>query len=239
MKKQLLISMCAMAILALSTTSCVVYHPHNVDIPLLHEKGELQADASFSLSAPLLAAPAVNASIAYAPIDVLGLQGGISVTSPTNFYAQGAAGAYLPFEKTVFEFYLGYGYGLSGHEKWSNLNDHKFRVDGRYGTIFGQANIGWVNLADGLIDVGFGLKGGSLKGHWERVQINDDATETVVNTKDGPQLLVEPQFVFRIGWERIKFSFNLSYAYLHDWKVNNDYFLYDPFSVAVGMHFKL
>ena len=42
-----------------------------------------------------------------------------------------------------------------------------------------------------------------------------------------------------IGWERIKFSFNLSYAYLHDWKVNNDYFLYDPFSVAVGMHFKL
>ena len=73
----------------------------------------------------------------------------------------------------------------------------------------------------------------------KRMQINDDATETVVNTKDGPQLLVEPQFVFRIGWERIKFSFNLSYAYLHEWKVNNDYFLYDPFSVAVGMHFKL
>ena len=89
--------MCVMAILAVSTTSCVVYHPHNVDIPLLHEKGELQADASLSLSAPLLAAPAVNASIAYAPMDVLGLQGGISITSPTNLYAQGAAGAYLPF----------------------------------------------------------------------------------------------------------------------------------------------
>ena len=81
MKQQLLISMCAMAILALSTTSCVVYHPHNVDIPLLHEKGELQADASFSLSAPLLAAPALNASIAYAPMDVLGLQGGFEMAA--------------------------------------------------------------------------------------------------------------------------------------------------------------
>ena len=55
-------------------SSCVVYHPHNADIPLLHEKGEMQMDASTSISAPLLAHPALNASFSYAPLQALGLQ---------------------------------------------------------------------------------------------------------------------------------------------------------------------
>ena len=69
------------------TTSCVVYHPHNADIPLLYEKGQMQADASASLSAPLLAHPALNASFSYAPLSALGMQASFSVTNVNTFYA--------------------------------------------------------------------------------------------------------------------------------------------------------
>ena len=83
-----------MLLLAWLVSSCVVYHPHNADIPLLHEKGEMQLDASASLSAPLLAHPALNASFSYAPLQSIGLQASFSITELNTFYAQALAGTF-------------------------------------------------------------------------------------------------------------------------------------------------
>ena len=67
MKRKTHIRLLLMLFATALEASCVVYHPHNADLPLLHEKGEMQMDASASLSAPLLAHPALNASFSYAP----------------------------------------------------------------------------------------------------------------------------------------------------------------------------
>lgn len=222
------------ALVAGAATGCVAYHPHNADIPLLHERGQLQADASLSLTAPLLAAPAVNASVAYAPLKVLGLQGAFSFTDPANLYAQAAAGAYAPWGHMVTECYLGYGHGISGY----TLSNQQHHVGGRYDLFFGQVNVGWAELAGGDIDIGFGLKGGMLDGQWEKVRLDAEGAGLTEERLDGMRLLVEPQVVVRVGWKRFKLSFNVSYAHLNDWPTDNGYFNYERLSAAVGLHFR-
>ena len=216
-------------------TSCVVYHPHNADIPLLHEKGQMQADASFSLSAPFLSHPALNASFSYAPLKAFGFQASFSFTEWNTYYAQALAGTFYPFGKTVIEGYLGYGYGAS-----CNINtakDIQYRVDGNYHLYFGQMDLGWVNLAEGIIDVGLGVKGGVMQSQWEKVLLQEGGIETIEETLDDPHLLVEPQLMLRIGIHKVKLALNVSYAYLSDWPVENNYFNYERFSVSLGLHF--
>lgn len=227
-----------MLLLAWLVSSCVVYHPHNADIPLLHEKGEMQLDASASLSAPLLAHPALNASFSYAPLQSIGLQASFSITELNTFYAQALAGTFFPFGKTVLEGYLGYGYGISCNDNINTIRDVHYRVDGYYNLYFGQVNLGWVNLVEGDIDFGVGVKGGVMQSLWEKVLLQEDGTEKLEETLDSPHLLLEPQLMFRIGGQKVKFSVNASYAYLTDWPTENNFFNYDRFSVSLGLHFR-
>ena len=219
-------------------SSCVVYHPHNADIPLLHEKGEMQLDASASISAPLLAHPALNASFSYAPLQALGLQASFSITEWNTYYAQALAGTFFPFGKTVLEGYLGYGYGNSCNNNINTIRDVHYRVDGHYNLYFGQVNLGWVDLLDGEIDFGMGVKGGMMQSQWEKVLLQEDGTEKLEETLDTPHLLFEPQVMFRIGGQKVKLSINVSYAYLTDWPTENNFFNYDRFSASLGLHFR-
>ena len=238
MKIKTYISLFQMFLLAGVVTSCVVYHPHNADIPLLHEKGEMQVDASASISAPLLAHPALNASFSYAPLNAVGLQASFSITELNTFYAQALAGAFHPFGKTVLEGYLGYGYGISCNDNINTIRDMHYRVDGYYNLYFGQVNFGWVNLVEGDVDFGVGIKGGMMQSQWEKVLLQEDGTEKLEETLDTPHLLLEPQMVFRIGGQKLKFSINVSYAYLTDWPNDNNYFNYERFSASLGLHFR-
>ena len=228
-------------LLLLSTvlaTSCVVYHPHNADIPLLYEKGQMQADVSASLSAPLLAHPALNASFSYAPLSAIGMQASFSITNVNTFYAQALAGTFHPFGKIVLEGYLGYGYGMSCNDNISTVRDVHYRVDGQYNLYFGQLDLGWVNLVEGDIDIAMGVKGGLMQSQWEKVLLPVDGTESIEETLSNSHYLIEPQLLFRIGGQKVKFSVNVSYAYLTDWPKENNFFNYERFSASLGLHFK-
>ena len=238
MKRKIHTSLFLMLLMVVLMTSCVVYHPHNADIPLLHEKGEMQIDASASISAPLLAHPALNASFSYAPLQAVGLQASFSITELNTFYAQVLAGTFHPFGKTVLEGYLGYGYGISCNDNINTVRDVHYRVDGRYNLYFGQVNLGWVNLIEGDIDFGVGVKGGVMQSQWEKVLLQEDETEKLEETLDAPHLLLEPQVMFRIGGQKLKLSVNVSYAYLSDWPNENNFFNYERFSASLGLHFR-
>ena len=213
--------------------SCVVYHPHNVDIPLLHEKGEMALDASLSLSAPLLGVPAANVSFSFAPLNSVGIQSALCISDINSFYAQAAAGGFLPIEKTVIEGYAGYGYGTSVH----NITNHSIRVEGHYNLVYGQLNFGWVALADSTFELGFGFKGGQLLTNFDKIQLHDSGETTLMDKLNSRHLLAQPQFMARLGWQHIKFSFNIAYAFLTNWPEDNNYFNYDRFSLGIGMHF--
>ena len=218
-------------------TSCVVYHPHPTDIPLLSEQGQWDVDANISMSAPLLVSPAINASVAYAPVNMLGLQAAASFTDVKDCHFQVAAGTWQTFGLAVLECYVGYAHGRSYNDTVSNLYHNTYYVDGYYNMPFSQINFGWKGLADNTIDVGFGLKGGLLNPHWNKIEMLDDGTEALAELHEEPHFLLEPQLMFRVGGEKIKISFNIMYAFLSNWPTENNYFNYERFGGGVGIHF--
>lgn len=224
-------------IISLMMSSCIVYHPHNVPLPLLCEQGEMQIEASVSESAPLLLAPALNASFSYAPVNHLGLQVAASFTDFNNLYAQMAVGTFYPWGKAVFEGYVGYGYGLSYGGKNTDLNNNTYYIDGTYQLPFVQCNFGWRNLLDGGFDVGLGCKAGSLMPQWEKTQLSDDGTENIVEQHTDSHFLIEPQLMLRFGTDHLKFAIHFSYAYLTEWPTENSYFNYERFSLGLGLHY--
>ncbi|MBR3828537.1 MAG: hypothetical protein IKJ40_04520 [Bacteroidales bacterium] len=229
-----------LAIIIIATfgiSSCIVYHPHNAELPLLHKQGQMQAEGSLSMSAPLLVSPAINASFAYSPINKLATQAAVSITDFKNLYAQGAAGTYFPFGKAVLECYAGYGYGISYFDHRSESQTKKYYIDGHYNLVYGQVNFGWAELSDGDFDIGVGLKGGIMSPRWDKITIDDQGLRRIEETHDDAHFLLEPQLMLRFGWEQFKFSINASYAFLDGWPTDNNYFNYERFSVGLGIHF--
>lgn len=224
-------------LLTLAFTSCVVYHPHNTDIPLLREQGDLHVDGSFSMSAPLMAAPALNATVAYAPLNMLGVQAAASFTDIGTYHLQAAAGTYFPFGLSVLECYIGYAHGAAKHDTVSNLLNETFRTEGSYNMVFSQINFGWSGLDEDCIDVGFGLKCGLLTPDFVKYQVANDGTESIAAQYDTPSFLIQPQLMFRFGWPKVKFSVNVAYAALSDWPTDDNYFNYERFSAGLGIHF--
>lgn len=219
-------------------TSCVVYHPHNVDIPLLHQRGQLQLDASASLSAPLFAAPAVNATASYAPFNHLGVQAAASFTSPHYYYFQGAAGTWFTSGNFVVEGYLGYGHGRSLIDSTESSINRNYQIDGNYNLYFGQINLGLADLADGHIDMGLGLKGGYLTPNFKQTEYLAEGLSQETSSYADPSFLIQPQLMFRFGFSKLKFSFNLGYTYLTQWAFDNNYFNYDRLSFSVGVNYR-
>ena len=218
--------------------SCVIYHPHNVDIPLLHEEGQMAVDATFSTTAPLMGAPAFNATFSYAPFNHVGLQVAANLSNTNAYHVQGAGGGFLTMgENAVLEGYVGYGYGSSVHDS-PIKDDSYYRVNGHYNLYFGQVNLGWVNLLGGLFDFGFGFKGGMLYPNFEKNYMQADGEKKFDQRLNGSHLLLQPQCVVRFGWQSVKISFNAGYAFLNDWPDNN-YFNYEKLSVGLGVHFDL
>ena len=237
MKKSISNHLILIAIAALMFSSCVVYHPHNVNVPLLHEKGEMQLDANASTTIPFLLSPSLNVSYAYAPVNMLGLQASGSFTDGQNMFGQLAAGTFYTFGHSVLECYVGYGRGVSDGGNGSDLNENKYNVKGNYGLLFSQIDFGWRQLVDNSIDVGMALKAGMITPSWEKLQLADDGTESVVEELKDPFFLLEPQLVFRFGSERIKFTINMAYSFIDGWPTDNNYFNYEKFSIGLGVNY--
>lgn len=236
--------------LSLFNVSCVMYHPHNVDIPLLQQGRDLRIDGSVNMTFPFLDGTGANATVSYAPINHLALQASGSITDKKNLYGHFAVGTFQPFGKSVLEFYLGAAAGHSSYSQNRNSSDNtqsgtkestlnqKYYVEGDYNIFFSQLNFGWNNLGDDLCDVGFGLRSGILKPAWQHVNVSDDGVESVVEEFTTPNFLLEPQLMFRIGGEHLKISFNFAYSFLSDWPTENNYFNYTRFSAGIGLNYK-
>jgi len=224
--------------LALSGTmsSCIMYHPHTTSLPLLHEKGEMQLEGTLSASAPLLVAPAVNASFAYAPTSFLGTQAAVSFTDLNSLYVQLQAGTYKRFDRAIVEWYLGYGNGSSYGGKNTTVNNQTYYVDGFYQLPYTQLNFGWRDLAEGALDIGFGVKGGLLLPEWDKIEVMSDGIETIAESHTDRHGLIEPQLMVRFGFQKVKFTVNVSYAYLTDWPKENNYFNYERFGLGLGVN---
>ncbi|MBP5516719.1 MAG: hypothetical protein J6X86_07210 [Bacteroidales bacterium] len=239
MKRNRLISLIIIVLLSMVPVSCVMYHPHNVDIPLLEEKGDLHIDASANMTFPLLDGTGLNGTVSWAPFNMVGLQAAGSISDNKNYQVQAAAGTFHPFGKSVLECYLGAAAGHSNYDNKSNNNTVSHRVGGPYNILFGQINFGWNHLADDLIDVGVGFKAGILNPDWKRETLNNTTNEWDLDlTHTDPHFLVEPLLMFRIGGEHLKFNINIAYSWLNGWPTENNYINYTRLSVALGMHYK-
>jgi len=221
--------------LPLAFASCMMYHPHNVDIPLLREQGDLRIDGSASVTAPLLDGSGLNASISYAPLNHLGVLVSGSVTDTKNAYAHAAIGTFQPFGKSVLEFYAG---AATGHSNYTVNKDNPYYVDGNYNILFGQLNYGWNDLLDGMCDIGFGLRGGVMKPDWQHVSMDDDGTWRIKESVTSTMPLFEPQMVFRIGGDHLKFAVNFAYSFIPGWPTESSYFNYSRFSAGIGLNYR-
>ncbi len=239
MKNKSYISLIVILLAATIPTSCIMYRPHNVDIPLLQEQGDLRVDASVSTTFPTLTGTAANLSAAYAVLPNVGVTGYGTLSDWSNRYGQLAAGTFWPVSThAVFEAYVGYGGGHS-HHKNTQSNGLTRIVKGPYSLFFSQINFGWAGLGKDVFDAGIGLKSGLLNSHWSNNLF--DADNVVQNDNEmleRPFFLMEPQLVLRVGSPTIKFSLNIAYSYIPDWPTYNAFFNYERISVSAGVNLK-
>lgn len=232
------------------TSGCSIYHPQAVDIPLINHAGDTRVDASLAASAWLLPdVVTVNATMSYGFNDWLAGQVHLNYGGD-NFYSQMAPGAYLPLgEHGVLEGYAGLGLGgawrkPSSYTSGDSAASHTYDYAGRFMVPFGQVNIGWHDLTGAHIDLALGLKMGSYLPSFRYREYDENGTllpDDCYNYST-PSLLVEPQVVFRIGSETVKFCLRGSFAWLSDLEGNTTSgesrrFTSDLFTLSAGVNF--
>lgn len=224
-------------------SSCAVYHPQSVDIPLVDHRGEVRADVAVGTSflAVMPNGENVNATATWAVGDWYAAQLHANYAGD-NYYLQFAPGVYgRAGERFVMECYAGMGYGGVNH-RYSDENDalgSGYR--GYYLLPFAQVNAGWRRL--GAFEVGFGLKMGCYMPNMDYFSDWNSASVVPVNGEhyDTYNLLLEPQMQVAVGGEQVKFHFRIGYAWLND-LVGGNYagrFTYDRLNVSLGLGFSL
>lgn len=237
----------------MAVSSCSIYHPQAVDIPLINHADDVRVDASLGLSTWVI--PDVftlNATASYGFNDWLAGQAHFNYGGD-NLYAQLAPGAYFPLsENAVVETYVGLGLGGAWRDNISsshaNENDttifHQYGYSGNFFLPFAQANIGWHDLTAAHIDLAFGLKLGAYLPDFDYKKYDDKGnliagSDQTYNTAN---FLVEPQFLFRIGGERMKFNVKVGFNWLSDIFGSDSYsgpFTADLFTISTGFTFSL
>ena len=207
----------------LLTTGCSIYHPQAVDIPLINHDGDTRVDVSLAASTWILPdVMTVNATVSHGFNDWLAGQVHVNYGGE-NFYTQLAPGAYLPLgEHGLLEGYVGTGFGGAWRRPTSHASDtscqrtHDYK--GRASVPFGQVTIGWHALAAAPIDLALGLKAGAYLPDFTYREYDSEGNlllDECYNYRT-PSVLFEPQLVFRIGGERVKFCLRGSFAWLSD-----------------------
>lgn len=231
--------LCAILVFVLGLlSSCSVYHPQMVDMPLLTHKGDGHVDMGLSMQ--WLVVPTsmeANLSASYAPTDWLALQAdGVYDFSRTG-YGQAAVGFYHPWDKFVVEFYLGGGVGhaYSGTEAENNGQSY---VEGDFNLAFAQLDLGWVSLLSGHLDLGLGLKGGFMFPEFTDFSaVNTNTGQRTTRVFTERHTLLEPQFMVRAGGEHLKMSLKVGLT-----KLNCDggesQFGYTPLGVSLGLNYR-
>lgn len=222
-------------IVSVTMTSCIAYRPQVAEMPLIHEKGELQMNGSIGLSAPLGDAY-FGTTASYGATDWLAVQAHVNWNGAQGAYGQVAAGAFKAWEHAVLEGYIGYGYG--GNNWKNNKTGREFTS--RFHLPYAQVEFGWAGIANGHVDIGVGVKGGCLFPDLIDLKpATDNHPESWVRSTS-PVALLEPQFFFRAGGKHLKWTFNFGYSKLWGSGPDNEPFygtnaIYMPFTINMGI----
>ena len=118
-------------LISMMMTSCCVYQPQTIDIPLIKKKNDLRIDAGISF------VPTVHATISYGLTNKIAIQAFGSTGSTDRRYFQLASGIYKDFgNRRVMELYGGFGSGYGNAYKDANPG----RIYGNYQLYFLQYN---------------------------------------------------------------------------------------------------
>lgn len=217
-------------LLPLLMTSCVVYHPQAVDVPLISKKGDLRVDAGVSII------PSAHATVSYGVTDKIAIQGFGSVGSPVEYYLQGAGGRYwnLGNEK-VIELYggIGHGYG-DAYDSGSGGN-----LLGDYQLYFTQFNFGKIASETSNVELGIGLKAGYLYSSLTDKNYYGMPSEHYIpiNYTD-ESLLLEPVGVLRAGGDHLRFSLKLGSTWIYKFTNKDRRLPYKHFNMGLGINYR-
>lgn len=207
-----ILGLAAVAAASMLATSCIMYHPQAVDVPLIHEKNQLEIDGGVSFNTlPPIISPSLGVTASYGATDWLAVQAHFGYSGNKSFYTQAAVGGYLPYEKFVFEGYLGYGFGHSYGDN-DKKNGGRQEVQGNYHLPFAQVDAGWASLADGHIDVGLGMKVGLYMPDMTDITYDADGGIKDRSLYTANSCLLEPQIFFRGGGKHLKASLRVGYC---------------------------
>ena len=234
------LSIVAMVLMLASLTSCVMYHPQVVQAPLIHEKGQLQMNASVGFS-PMGGDAYLGGTVTYGATDWLAVQAHGNWGGAQGGYMQAAVGGYKSWGNAVLEGYLGYGFGLGHWEKKDSADVVTRLTEGRYHLPFAQCNFGWAGLANDHIDIGVAFKVGGMFPNITDNKLKDGTILTCTS----PALVLEPQFFFRAGGPHLKWTLDIGYSHLLGGSMNDSYFFgntgvsYTPITIITGITYDL
>ena len=228
------------SLMAATLSSCSIYHPQAVDIPLIDHAGDSRIDFAASASNTDMA---INSTYSYGFTDCLAGQVHFNL-SDHMICGQLAGGAYKPFgNHGVLEGYLGYNAGFVKGEAdiddIESLSD-RYKFNGNFSVPFGQINIGWKWPH---IDLGAGLKIGYYIPDINYNEYDFDHSgnlhPTFSEKYTEKNILIEPQFIFRIGSEHFKWCFKAQFSKIgsvDSWDIGTNNLTYDTFSISSGLN---
>ena len=217
-------------LIALMMTSCIVYHPQTIDIPLIDKKNDLRIDAGISL------VPSVHATVSYGLTDKIAVQTFGSIGSDDRYYFQGAIGYFKDLgNKKVMELYSGFGYGYGSAYKDANPGD----LYGDYQQYFLQINYGKIDCKFANMDYGIGLKAGLLHTNLTDYNYYHFYSETgPFTTYVDNSLLIEPNMFLRLGGERLKFNIQLGSCWINKFSHTDKGLPYSFLNLGLGLNYR-
>ena len=218
-------------LIALIMTSCVVYHPQTIDIPLISEKNDLRIDGGISI------VPSAHATISYGLSDKIAIQVFGSIGSDDRYYFQAATGLYKNLgNHKVMEFYGGFGYGYGNAYNDANPGN----LLGDYQLYFAQWNYGKIASEISNMEIGIGIKSGYLHSNLTDKNYYDWTSETgpFDNYSDN-SFLIEPTGFIRLGGEKLKFSIKLGSSLIYKFTNTDKNLPYSYLNLGIGINYRL
>ncbi len=182
-------------------SSCTVYMPQAVPVPLMSHKHELH------LSAGLVAGPGAMASVCYSPLNHLAFQLYGSSAVRHVQYSQFAPGYYNSLGKGFrYEVFGGVGFGSGNYPKTSG-DKTVGSIKGNYSLAFIQLNAGGSYDGRLLVEYGGGVKTGIFDSRFLDALDLQPAEQYSMKA-----MLLEPSVFIRTGrFVMVGLQFNYSY----------------------------
>ena len=211
----------------LTFSGCGVYAPTTCSIPLMSAEKEFQIDGGMTTFGSF------TGTATFAPKDHFATQlffqfpnkiiwKDFLANSDVQYY-QGAIGYFNKFKDgAIYELYGGFGYGLGGsaHGDGNYSSSH-------YGVGYMQVNIG---NSTKYIDYGVGFKLGVLNS----TSYNSRNYQVTLSAFYA-NVLFEPNFFIRTGFEKVKFSIKLGLCMIGP--IDNPDFYYTPLNLSMGINY--